>query len=59
MNKFLYTRLITFHWGEHWDIPFAEVTIIIAIVAVSVILAIRGPVNRIRNMSVVDTISAL
>ncbi len=59
MNKFLYTRLITFHWGEHWDIPFAEVTTIIAIVAVSVIFAIRGPVNRIRNMSIVDTISAL
>lgn len=58
LNKFLYASLVTFHWGEPWSIPFAEVVIIIAIVLLSVILAVRGPVKRIRNMSIVDTISA-
>lgn len=58
LNKFLYARLVTFHWGEQWNIPFAEIAIIIAIVVLSVILAVRGPVKRIRDMSIVDTISA-
>ena len=58
LNKFLYARLVTFHWGEQWNIPFTEIAIIIAIVVLSVILAVRGPVKRIRNMSIVDTISA-
>ncbi|MGN6710787.1 ABC transporter permease [Anaerocolumna jejuensis] len=58
LNKFLYARLVTFHWGEQWNIPFAEIAIILAIVVLSVILAVRGPVKRIRDMSIVDTISA-
>lgn len=58
LNKFLYEKMITFYWGEHWNIPFIELGIIIAIVIISVILAVRGPAKRIRNMSIVDTISA-
>lgn len=58
LNKFLYERLVTFHWGEQWSIPFWEIAIIIAIVILSVILAVRGPAKRIRNMSIIDTISA-
>lgn len=58
LNKFLYEKMITFYWGEHWSIPFAELGIIIAIVILSVILAVQGPAKRIRNMSIVDTISA-
>ncbi|RBP66043.1 FtsX-like permease family protein [Alkalibaculum bacchi] len=57
VNKFLYARLVTFHWGEQWNIPFVEITIIVAIVLLSVILAVRGPVERIHHMSIVDTIS--
>lgn len=58
LNKFLYASLITFHWGEQWQIPFIEIAIIIAIVLLSVALAVQGPAKRIRNMSIVDTISA-
>ena len=58
LNKFLYAKLVTFHWGEQWNIPFAEITIIIAVVILSVILAVHGPAKRISNMSIVDTISA-
>ena len=58
LNKLLYARLVTFHWGEQWNIPFVEIAIIIAIVLLSVALAVRGPLKRIREMSVVDTISA-
>jgi ABC-type antimicrobial peptide transport system permease subunit len=58
LNKFLFAKLVTFHWGEQWNIPFAEIIIIIEIVILSVILAVQGPAKRIRNMSIVDTISA-
>ncbi|QIB69677.1 FtsX-like permease family protein [Aminipila butyrica] len=58
LNKFLYMKLITFHWGESWRPPIAEMIIITAIVILSVILAIRGPAKRIRSMSIADTISA-
>ncbi len=58
LNKLLYASLVTSHWGEQWNIPFSEITIIIAIVLLSVVFAVRGPVKRIRQMSIVDTISA-
>lgn len=58
LNKLLYEKMITFYWGERWNIPYIELGIIIAIVIISVILAVRSPAKRIRNMSIVDTISA-
>lgn len=58
LNKFLYAKLVTVHWGEQWNIPYLQMTIIITIVLLSVILAVRGPVKRISHMSIADTISA-
>nr|WP_314464833.1 ABC transporter permease [uncultured Clostridium sp.] len=58
LNKFLYARMVTFHWGDQWNIPITEILIIIVIVILSVFLAVQGPAKRIRNMSIVDTISA-
>lgn len=57
-NKFLFDKLVGFHWGDSWNIPVVELAVIIIVVAVAVLLAIRGPVQKIRNMSIVDTISA-
>lgn len=57
-NKFLFDKLIGFHWGDSWSIPIVELAVIIFVVAVAVLLAIRGPVQKIRKMSIVDTISA-
>lgn len=59
LNRYLYASMVTFHWGEQWKLPFTEMTVIVAIVILSVILAVQGPAKRIRNMSVVDTISNL
>lgn len=56
LNKFLYEKMITFHWGDEWNIPFSELGIIIVIVILSVIFAVQGPAKRIRNMSIIDTI---
>lgn len=41
-----------------WTPPLPEVAVILLIVVSSVILAVHGPIKRIRNMSIVDTISA-
>ena len=57
-NKILFNLLISSHWGDPWTIPWTELGIIILIVALSVILAVHGPIKKIRGMSIVDTISA-
>lgn len=57
-HKFLFSLLISSNWGEAWIIPFVELGIILLIVVLSVILAVYGPIKRIRRMSIVDTISA-
>lgn len=57
-NKFLFEKLITFNWGDQWNIPITELGIIIAIVFISVGLAVRNPIKKIRKMSIVDTINS-
>lgn len=57
-NKLLFEMLIGYKWGDAWAIPFPQLAIILLIVVISVILAVQGPIKRIRNMSIVDTISA-
>lgn len=57
-HKLLFSLLISSNWGEAWTIPFVELGIILLIVVLSVILAVYGPIKRIRKMSIVDTISA-
>lgn len=57
-NKLLFGMLISYRWGDAWTPPLQEVAVILLIVVSSVILAVHGPIKRIRNMSIVDTISA-
>ncbi|MDE6845140.1 MAG: ABC transporter permease [Lachnospiraceae bacterium] len=58
LNKKLFETLVSYRWGEPWSLPAAELGIIIGIVMISVILAIRGPLRKIREMSIVDTLNA-
>ena len=58
INKLLFGMLVESHWGDVWKIPFGALSIILIIVVMSVILAVHGPIRQIREMSVVDTISA-
>lgn len=57
-NKLLFGMLISYRWGDAWTPPLPEVAVILLIIISSVILAVHGPIKRIRNMSIVDTISA-
>ena len=58
VNWFLYTKLVTFRWGDRWEVPVIEIVVILMIMVFSTFLAVKGPVKRIRDMSIVDTISA-
>lgn len=58
LNKKLFEILVSYRWGEPWSLPTAELGIIIGIVMISVILAIHGPIRKIREMSIVDTLNA-
>ena len=57
LNKLLFDWLVYSRWNEPWILPLAELFIITGIVAFSVILAIRSPIQKIHKMSIVDTIS--
>lgn len=57
LNKFLFELLVSVRWDEAWSVPLAELCIILGIVVISVILAVRSPIEKIRKMSIVDTIS--
>lgn len=56
-NKVLFKMLISYKWGDTWTIPLTELGIILLIVVLSALLAVYGPIKRIHNMSIVDTIS--
>ena len=57
-NKILFGKLITHHWGDAWSVPLVELGIIIVVVAIAVILAVRNPIKKMKETSIVDTISA-
>ena len=56
-NKILFSKLITYQWGDIWTVPIAELGIIIIVVTIAVILAVRTPIKKMKGTSIVDTIS--
>lgn len=57
-NKLLFDMLITFRWGEPWMIPYRELGTILLVMYISVAAAVYAPAKRLREMSIVKTISA-
>ncbi len=58
LQRILFQKMITSHWGESWSISFPLIGIIVSTVIIASILAVYGPVKRIHHMSIVDTINA-
>lgn len=58
LNHLLFSKLVSFNWGDAWSFPFGELFIILAVIALSVILAVRRPIKRIRSTSIVESVSA-
>lgn len=58
-NRLLFGYLILSRWGTPWALPARELAIILLIFLLSVALAVRGPLQRLRALSVSDTLRAL
>ncbi|HJC73559.1 MAG TPA: FtsX-like permease family protein [Candidatus Mediterraneibacter faecavium] len=59
LNYKIYDMLVTSRWGDGWYFPAAAVAVIVGVMILSAVMAVWGPAKQIREMSVVDTISAL
>ena len=58
LHRFMYEGLITSRWGDAWSFPVPEFCVIAALMIVSAVIAVIGPVQRIDKMSIVETIGA-
>lgn len=60
LSKYMYDNLITSHFYYFtWHIPFAQLGIVLVFVFATVVIAIRTPAKRIRDMAVTDVINEL
>ena len=59
LSRYLYTLLITHHFGVAWHLPIVLLVIIIAFVFASAVIAVHAPSKRIRNMAITATINEL
>ena len=57
LNRFSFENMVTPNWGNAWYMPWGALGVILLVILVAAWLAIRSPARRIREMSVVDTIS--
>lgn len=57
-HRLVFLQLITSHWGDPWKIPREELLLIAAIMLVSMLIAVKNPMKRIRELSITDTINA-
>ena len=56
LNKKLFTLLVTTRWHEVWKLPVAELCMILIVMCISIFLAVKSPLKKLRQMSIVDTI---
>lgn len=59
-SKWLYGFLVTSHYAyAMWHLPVAELIVIIAFFALSVVAGVRAPIKRLNEMSITETIGQL
>ena len=56
LNKMMFQFLIADKWGTTWQLPVASLLLIVVLCFGSAALAIRQPIKRIGQLSIVDTI---
>ena len=56
LNKMMFQFLIADKWGTTWQLPVASLLLIVMLCLGSAALAIRRPIKRIGQLSIVDTI---
>lgn len=58
IHHFLFRKMISERWGDIWSLPWLPLAVIVLIMAASVWLSLLGPAQQVREMSIVETISA-
>lgn len=58
LNRFSFENMVTPNWGNEWYMPWGALGVILLVMLTAALLAIRTPARRIREMSVIETISA-
>lgn len=58
INRYLFVQMVSSRWGDPWRVPVLIIGIIVGLVIVTAFIAVRNPARRIRELSIVDTISA-
>nr|WP_279053488.1 FtsX-like permease family protein [Eisenbergiella tayi] len=56
LNKMMFQFLIAGKWGINWQIPVTSLLLIVILCFGSAALAIRRPIKKIGELSIVDTI---
>ena len=59
LNNMIFEAFITAYFGEMWHVPIGEISIVFLAIFISAVIAVYGPVKRMRNMAIIDTIGDL
>lgn len=59
LSRFLYTQLVTRHFGVAWSLSAGSACIVTAFVLACACAAVRAPAKRLRSMVITDTINEL
>ena len=52
LNRKLFLSLVTFRWGEPWEVPLWELSVILGVMIFSIFLSVLGPAKEIKRMDV-------
>lgn len=58
VHRLLYREVITSRWGDLWSFPFGMLILIVLVMLAAAVAAVLRPLNRLKRMSVIDTIGA-
>lgn len=58
LNYLLFFMIVSFNWGDAWRFPLTELTVILAVIALSVFAAVRNPIRNIKQTSIINAIGA-
>ena len=59
LHRALFTRLVTHYFGLTWQVPFGLLALLALLVWAAAALAVHGPVKRLTELPVTETISTL
>ncbi len=58
LNYLLFSKLVSFNGDDAWRFPSAELLVILTVVMLSVLLAVKKPIQKITRTTIVDTIAS-